>query len=246
MPAPEIFHETDPLGHETLERLGKADRFNRWLFDVIYPFCKGHVLEVGSGIGNLSKFFLAHQSTLTASDLRKEYCDLLAKRLGNDPHLAGILSIDLAFKDFSDKYRSLLEKFDTVVALNVVEHIQDDSLAIHNCKQLLKPGGRLIILVPAYQALYNLFDKELGHYVRYTAKTLRKRMEKQGLEVFHTQYFNAVGIMGWILNGGILKKKVIPLKQLQLFDKLVPVIKLADNITFHSLGLSVMAVGKKV
>lgn len=245
MTAPEHFHETDPTGLQTLERFAAATHFNRWLFDTVRPHCKGHVLEVGSGIGNISRLFLEDKMRLTASDLRQEYCDLLQQQFGNHPYLAGVVSLDLATPDLTRQHSHLLGQFDTVVALNVVEHIEDDKKAIDNCIRLLKPGGRLIILVPAFQTLYNSFDEELGHYRRYTARSLRALQEQAGLTVIHQQYFNAVGIIGWIIDGSILRKRLIPRKQLLLFDKLLPIIKLADVITFHAIGLSTIAVGRK-
>lgn len=239
------FHEADPTGLQTLERFAAAIHFNRWLFDTIRPYCKGHVLEVGSGIGNISKLFLENNFHLTTSDLRQEYCNYVLQQFGSNPHLAGVASIDLSAPDFTQRYEHLLQQFDTIVALNVVEHIEDDKKAVHNCMQLLKPGGHLVILVPAYQALYNLFDKELGHYKRYTGSSLRRLEEEAGLEVIHQQYFNAVGIIGWYVDGRLLNRRIIPRKQLMVFDKLIPVIKLVDTISFHSIGLSTIAVGRK-
>lgn len=245
MTAPAHFHETDPSGLQTLERFANATRFNRWMFDTIHPYCKGHVLEVGSGIGNLSQFFLEKNFRLTVSDLRDEYLNILHNKFGRHQNIGGIKSIDLAIENFETRFRDLLEQFDTVIALNVVEHIKEDQLAISNCKKLLKPGGHLIILVPAYQWLYNQFDDELGHYVRYRATSLKKLLQSQQLEIIHTRYFNAVGIFGWLVNGKILRKRLIPRKQLNLFDKLVPLIKLIDTISFHSVGLSVLSVARK-
>ncbi|WP_315819590.1 class I SAM-dependent methyltransferase [Paraflavitalea speifideaquila] len=181
MTAPAHFHQTDPTGLQTLERFAAATHFNRWLFDTVRPYCKGHVLEVGSGIGNISKLFLEGNFQLTVSDLRQEYGDLLQQRLGDHPQLAGVTLLDLVAPDFTEGYRHLLQQFDTIVALNVVEHIEDDKKAIDNCVQLLKPGGQLVVLVPAFQSLYNLFDEELGHYRRYTARTLGQLQEGQGL-----------------------------------------------------------------
>jgi 2-polyprenyl-3-methyl-5-hydroxy-6-metoxy-1,4-benzoquinol methylase len=245
MTAPEHFHETDPSGLQTLERFAQATRFNRWMFDTIQPYCKGHVLEVGSGIGNLSQYFLEKNFMLTASDLREEYINILHGKFGRHSNLAGIKPIDLAAASFETRFQDLLQQFDTVVALNVIEHIQDDGLAIGNCKKLLKPGGHLVVLVPAWKMLYNSFDVELGHYVRYNAGTLKKLLESQGMEVFHTRYFNSAGIVGWMINGSLFHKRLIPRKQLQVFDKLVPVIKLIDAISFRKLGLSVLAVARK-
>ena len=238
------FHETDPSGLQTLDRFAQATHFNQWLFETIFPFCTGHVLEAGSGIGNLSSFFLEKKILLTASDLRDEYCNILHSKFGRHPSLQGILSIDLAVHDFEHRYASLTGKFNTVVALNVIEHIQDDHLAIANCKKLLAPGGNLVILVPAYRTLYNSLDEELGHYVRYTRKTLKKLLASEKLSIIHSQYFNAAGIAGWFMNGLLFHKRIIPRKQLQLFDKLIPFMKLVDTITFYRIGLSVIAVGR--
>ena len=238
------FHETDPSGLQTLERFARATHFNEWLFNTISPWCKSPVLEVGSGIGNISSFFLQKEISLTASDLRDEYCNILHEKFGKNPHLQGIKSINLTEKNFDTRYASMAEQFNTVVALNVIEHIEDDRLAVANCKKLLAPGGTLVVLVPAYKTLYNLFDVELGHFVRYTSKTLQELLKDGGFNVIHQQYFNAAGIAGWMINGRLFKTKILPRRQLELFDKLIPIMKLADAITFHRIGLSVIAIGQ--
>lgn len=239
------FHESDPTGFITLERFAAATRFNRWMFDTIRPYCKGHVLEVGSGIGNISRLFLEQGVPLTASDLRQEYCDYLKRNLGSSPSLQDVISVDLASPDLAGQYPQLQAKFDTVIALNVIEHIENDTLALANCRQLLKPGGHLVMLVPAFQALYNKFDEELGHFRRYTARSQRSLLGQARFEVIHQQYFNMVGILGWVLDGKLLKKRLIPRKQLMLFDKMMPVIRLADILSFRALGLSTITIGRK-
>lgn len=243
MTAADHFHQYDPSGLQTLERFSAAVHFNRWLFQTIQPFCKGHVLEVGSGIGNLTKLFLQYQYTITASDLREEYCNILEKEFGGQ--LAGVELLDLAEKELAVKKPALLERFDTVVALNVVEHIEQCDLAVSNCSKMLRPGGQLVILVPAYQTLYNSFDEELGHYKRYSARALRKLVTSQGFTVQKIQFFNAAGMLGWFVNGSILRRKLIPATQLKIFDRLLPLFKLADSITGKRIGLSVIASATK-
>ena len=245
MTAPEHFHETDPTGLLTLERFAEARNFNRWLFETIAPFCKGHVLEVGSGIGNISHFFLENDFSTILSDLRTEYCEALSQRFKNHHSLNGIKQVDLIHPEFDTLYADLLGYFDTIVALNVIEHIENASLAIANCSKLLKAQGHFIILVPAYQFLYNLFDEELGHYVRYNSRSLKKLLKGGPYEIIHQQYFNAVGIAGWMMNGMLFRKRLIPKKQLNIFDKMVPLIKFVDKITFNGIGLSIIAVARK-
>lgn len=232
--------EVDLEGLTILSVIEKADKFNGWMYRTIEPFCKGRILEIGSGIGNISQFFIANKHEIVLSDLRDNYIDILKKKFQNE-----VVKIDLVDPDFDTKYSGFLGTFDTVFALNVVEHIKDDVQAIANCKKLLKDNGNLIILVPAYQSLYNNFDIELEHFRRYTAKTLKPIILKNDLKIIKTFSFNFIGILGWYFSGNLLKKKTIPEGQMGLFNLLVPLFKLADIITFKKIGLSVICVSKK-
>lgn len=237
--------EHDAPGLETLERFANAPAFNEWLYSSISRHCSGRILEIGSGIGNISGLLLKDHSPVMLSDLRQVYCDKLQQRFGNNPRFEGAVQLDIAEDHFRQKHASLLGSFDTVIALNVVEHIKNDTKAVDNCKQLLKPGGKLIILVPAYQWLFNSFDVELGHFKRYTLKELGKLLTSSGLELAYTRYFNLAGIPGWWLTGSVMKKKVIPGGQLKIFNLLVPIFRLLDKIVLRKAGLSAIAVGTK-
>ena len=236
---------TDPSGYQILENMAQAKRFNEWMFQTIRPWCNGHVLEVGSGIGNISEMIIQGGFSLTASDLRDEYCQLLEEKFKGNPNFKGVMPVDLVDPQFETKHGNLINKFDTVIALNVIEHIKEDGVAVNNIRKMLKPGGQFIILVPAFMFLYNTFDKELGHFVRYTKKTVKALLSSQQYDVVNTQYFNAVGMLGWAMNGGVLKKKIIPAGQLKVYDKLIPIIKMIDTVTFSQFGLSVIAVGRR-
>ena len=146
--------------------------------------------------------------------------------------------------DFDTVYADLLGSLDALFALNVVEHIEDDLQAIANCKKLLKKGGRLLILVPAYQALYNGFDVGLEHYRRYNKKTLSALFKKNKIEITNSQYFNFIGIFGWFFSGSILKKETIPKGQMKVYNMLVPVFRIIDKMVLNKMGLSVIVEGK--
>lgn len=228
-------------GLVTLQRLSEANQFNEWIFTTISPYLKGSVLEIGSGIGNLSHFFLSHHIKLTLSELNQSYCDILKKRFSGHPSLVEIRSLDIEMDDKSGGVAELKGKFDTVVALNVIEHIQDHDRALQNCRTLLSARGFFVILVPAYPVLYNNLDKGLGHHRRYTGRSLQKLLERNGFEVVKKMHFNAAGLLGWSV-AGLMHKKIIPGGQLKIYDKLVPLWKLIDSIFFHSIGLSVIQV----
>ena len=232
--------EIDLEGLEILTVIEKANKFNKWMYETIKPHCKGRILEIGCGIGNISEYFINDNLDIVLSDLRDNYIEIVKNKFTNE-----VIKIDLVDEEFDVKYASLIGSFDTVFALNVVEHIKDDVLAIKNCKKLLKQNGHLIILVPAYQALYNNFDTELEHFRRYTQNSLKKIINENQLTIQKTFYFNVIGILGWFISGSVLKKKSIPEGQMGLFNTLVPIFKLADTLTFKKIGLSVICFAVK-
>ncbi len=239
------FEEIDEVGESTLEIISKADNFNKWMYDTISPHCNGKVLEIGSGIGNISSLFLKDGYEIMLTDLRSGYCDKLKARFENQPSFLGAIEMDLTDAHFSEKFEDQSNCYDTVFALNVLEHIHDDEAAIGNCCKMLKDDGHLIILAPSYQNLYNKFDKELGHYRRYNKSTLSPLFLKNGLKICHTKYFNLMGIFGWYVSGQIIKNESIPKEQMKFYNSLVPISRIVDKMIFNSFGLSTIVVGKK-
>lgn len=236
---------TDPIGSETLDVIARANRFNKWMFSTIQPFCQGNILEIGSGVGNISTYFIQKGSDIFLSDIREEYCNLLKRKFAHHLHVTGVEQIDLVHPDFDKVYAHLTEKFDTVFALNVLEHIEDHNQAILNARKLLKPSGKLIILVPAYPFLYCRFDKELGHYRRYTRKSLHKVISENHLKSEKIFHFNVAGIGAWFLFGKLSGRRQIEQNEMGLFNHLVPLFKLIDRVSFHKTGLSVIIVATK-
>jgi SAM-dependent methyltransferase len=237
--------ENSKYGTETLEIISAADNFNRWMYETIRPYCHGNILEIGSGIGNISQFFVKDGADITISDIDISYFSDLENKFRGFSSLKGIHQIDLSEKKIEKKYPDLIGKFDTVFTLNVVEHIEDHRQALENAYKMLRAGGRVIILVPAFKWLYNGFDEQLGHYRRYNVRILKKLLESTGFRVTLSRYFNFVGILGWYFSGNILRKKMIPDGQMRLYNHLVPVWRLIDFFTHRFAGLSVIQVGEK-
>jgi len=240
------FSESDQKGLDTLKVISEAQQFNRWMYQTIKPFCKGDILEIGSGIGNISSFFINEKFVISLSDIRKNYCDILKEKFTASPNVKGVVEIDLVDNQFEDTYRQYIESYDTVFALNVVEHISNDHCAIKNCRNLLKANGHIIILVPAYQKLYNRLDIELEHYRRYTCSSLQDIIHKNGFEIIHKQYFNFMGIFGWFISGSLQKNQTIPKNQMNLYNSMVPIFKIIDKILLNNIGLSAIVVGRKI
>jgi 2-polyprenyl-3-methyl-5-hydroxy-6-metoxy-1,4-benzoquinol methylase len=234
------YKHIDEKGHEILDAISAASSFNRWMYEKIRPFCNGRILEIGSGVGNISRHFVNAQADITLSDIRDSYRKVLEKEFkGHAVH-----DIDIVDPAFHAKHAALLGTFDTVFALNVVEHVKEDDLAIKNMTALLKPGGLLTVLVPAHQSLYNGIDHALEHYKRYNKKMLNEVMQHHGTHV-RSFYFNAMGIPAWWISGALFRQKTIPQGEMKLYNAFVPVFKIIDVLTAGTIGLSVISVIRK-
>lgn len=240
-----IKNPNDPVGLHTLKVIAKADRFNRWMYDQIKPHLKGEILEIGSGIGNISKLVIESNHFITLSDYSKEYCAVLKENFSSNKNVRNIIQIDLLHPDFEKKFYAYKEKFDCVFLLNVIEHIEDDKLSIKNCRYLLKPGGHLILLAPAYSWLFGTFDKQLGHFRRYTIKTMSDLLQTQNFQISSGSYFNITGIAGWFLFGKIFRRRMLGKGEMTAFNSIVPFAKLTDKILAKKAGLSIILTGIK-
>ena len=235
----------DPVGLHTLKVIAKADRFNRWMFDQIKDHLKGEILEIGSGIGNISKLVIESDHFITLSDSSEEYWEMLKENFSANKNVRDIVQIDLLHPDFEKKFSPYKEKFDSIFLLNVIEHIEDDELSIKNCRYLLKPGGHLILLAPAYSWLFGTLDKQLGHFRRYTIKSISELLKKSNFAILSGSYFNITGIAGWFLFGKIFRRRMLGKGEMSAFNSIVPFAKLTDKLLGKKAGLSIIITGIK-
>jgi SAM-dependent methyltransferase len=127
----------------------------------------------------------------------------------------------------------------------VLEHIPAHHQAIQNSLRLLKKGGKLIVLVPAFQILFNGFDEQLGHQRRYTVQLLSDLFETNGYRVIYSRYFNFIAILGWFIDGTLLHERMIPGRQMKFYNSLVPLWKIVDLFMKRIAGVSIIMVGEK-
>ena len=126
----------------------------------------------------------------------------------------------------------------------MLEHIKDDAAALRCFRDILVPGGRLVLLVPACPSLYSKIDAGLDHYRRYSRAELGSKLEVAGFRVEHAGFLNLPGALGWFMNGRILRRNMLPKYQLKLFDLFVPLLKIERRLKIP-FGLSLLAVGRK-
>ncbi|HDY87111.1 MAG TPA: class I SAM-dependent methyltransferase, partial [bacterium] len=155
-------HEHIDIGSETLRRMKALDAYNKWIVKEIQPWVGDNVLEVGAGIGNISHFFLDRKK-LILTDIRKSHLNALKTNFGNYPN------INIEFYNLEESGEHLRNRgIDTIIALNVLEHIKNDKLTLQEMSSILIPGGRVILQLPAHKLLYGSLDRNLKHFRRYT------------------------------------------------------------------------------
>lgn len=179
-------------GRELENHLGGVDarRYRAYQLSLIGPHLRGSVLEVGSGLGDVSAM-LTQARRLVVSDTDPACLEALRTRFAGDPRVE-VLEVDL-----DDPEVTLGEQVESVLAMNVLEHIEDDVAALRALARLLTPTGAVVLWVPAYAALYGDFDRMVGHHRRYTPASLRATVEAAGLVPEVIRPVNLLGGIAW-------------------------------------------------
>jgi SAM-dependent methyltransferase len=224
---------------EELVLFEKAKNWKTYFSNQIKPFIKGKVLEVGAGLGATTKLLndgSPEKWILLEPDERMKL--ILQKK---------IFENDLPPNCFFQNgiLQDINEKFDTIIYIDVLEHIKADAEEINFASTLLNPKGNLVILAPAFNILYSPFDNQIGHHRRYTKKMLRA-IKPEKLSQIKNHYYDTLGFFAALINRLILKQKYPTEKQVQLWDRLmIPLSKIMDKIFFHSFGKSIICIWQK-
>jgi SAM-dependent methyltransferase len=224
-------------GPSILRDMETAPRFNRWMADALRPHVGDRVLEIGSGIGNLTNHFVPRE-LYVASDISDMYLAHLRSYSIGKPYLR-VARIDA---ENTADFGSSQGQFDTVLMVNVLEHLPDEQRALGNVLSALAPGGRAVILVPQHPGLFGSLDVALGHQRRYTPSTLTRSLEDAGFRVEGVFDFNRTAAPAWFVNGRLLRRTGFSRFQLKVLEVLLPVIRRIDRLWPWG-GQSLVALG---
>lgn len=222
---------------QTLENT--ADRNFQWAYDLIAPSLGRAILEVGSGVGVMSKFLVARGDPVILSDRQAIYLKYLHDRFGDAPHITYQL-LDLE----NERYDLGSHRIDTIVCLNVLEHLENDRRVLQGSHALLPEGGRLVLQIPNYPLLFGSLDEAYGHYRRYTRRIITERLSEAGLRIVWIRNFNPLGIPGWILSARILRRRRLNVTMLRLYNAVVPLARRLDFLARFA-GLSLLVCAEK-
>jgi glycosyltransferase involved in cell wall biosynthesis len=226
-------------GYYILQSVRRAKGFNRWMLSQFRPYIGKRVLEAGCGIGNFTEQLLDRER-LICVDYDPFYVEMIDRRFG---HLENVKVMQTDLTQIERYGPITSEDIDTIICLNVVEHIEADTTVLANYHEALVPGGHAVILVPAQPWLFSACDKALGHFRRYTNAELRTKMAGAGFEVVNVHQFNRLGVAGWLVNK-ILGRADLSPRQMRLYELMLIPAKILDFLRIGP-GLSVIAVGRK-
>lgn len=234
-------HEVSYVGNE-LELFKNATVWKSYFGRIIKPYLRNSVLEVGAGIGGTTKFVCdgSQKKWLCLEPDPGLYAELEAKILSHQ-----LPSCCVPYKGIT---RDLppQEKYNAIMYIDVIEHIENDADELSFAKTLLQESGHLIVLVPAHQSLFSPFDKAIGHYRRYNKKRLRATAPAN-MELVALKYLDSCGLIASLLNKYVLKQDYPTPKQINLWDKaMVRLSKFTDRLTGYTIGKTVIGIWKKV
>lgn len=228
-------------GYNTLARMeAGAPNYNAWLGARFREHAGQRVLEVGAGIGTITELLAEGREKVVALEVDEFYVRRLKNRFRNTPQVVPYLS-DVALADWE---KLKVERFDTVVLSNVLEHIPDDAGAVRRFAQIVGPGGKVLIVVPALPQLFGALDEAVGHYRRYTDATLRAVLEQNGFEIELLEWMNLAGIPGWFVNSRLFKRRAMPPLQLRIYDQVAPLVAKAEQLVKLPVGMSLFCVAR--
>jgi len=219
----DYIYAEDVHGSQILARLARAPRFTKWMADVIRPYVGERVLEIGAGTGNLT-LQLIPRNVYWASDINPLYLTHLKNLSRNRPYLCVSFTDGQLGHSFPRD-----QEFDTVICLNVIEHLADDLEALQNIRGVLEERGRAIILVPCGPWLLGTLDEILGHERRYTKGQLEELARRAGFYLETMLEFNRVGVIAWWINGKLLRRRTFGLWQIKTLNLLTPLFRVLDK-----------------
>jgi len=225
-------------GKITLESMSSAFWYNKWVFDLFNKYLSNTILEVGCGNGNFTDK-LAPFGNVYAIDIDRT---LIAKTKQKIKKRAVVGFGDIEKGKFF--FRNI--KFDSIVCINVLEHIKNDDYALRNITKLLKRNGIFILLVPSHQSLYGKIDEAIGHFRRYEKKIIMNKIKRNKFKIIKMQHLNILGGLGWFVSGRLLKNSTVSTKKMKLFDRIAPFILPIEKKLNIPFGTSILLVAKKI
>lgn len=225
---------------ESLDVMSTSIHYNRWIYNNIKQYLSDNILDIGSGIGNIVKYFNSGRvKKIILSDKSEEMLEYLNNTFDHSVDHS-IIKMDICDENYACALPSI--GIDVITCINVLEHIKDDTLALTNMHKVLKEKGKLLLIVPAFSFLYGTGDAMIGHYRRYTKGTLNKKLAKINFVIQKQYYMNFFGVITWFLSGRVLRQKHFNRNSCKILDKFVPFLEKLEKHHKPFIGQSLVTV----
>lgn len=228
-----------------LEAMDFAVNYHKWILDEFRPFLGRRVVEVGAGTGSFSELLLQESiDTLSLVEPSAMFETLTA----NVSRLKNQTKVDFYNSIFSEAAAEISDKQqpDSIIYVNVLEHIKDDCSELEYIRNTLSNGGRCFIFVPALMSLYGEFDRKIGHFRRYTKKEIEEKCQLAGFKILKSKYFDFAGMLPWFIKYKLLKSESLDSGAVTLYDKMaIPFVKQMEKFVNVPLGKNVLLVAEK-
>ncbi|HEX8560802.1 MAG TPA: class I SAM-dependent methyltransferase [Pyrinomonadaceae bacterium] len=229
-----------------LESMSFARNYHRWILDLFAPRLGRRIVEVGAGSGSFSELLLERSPESLA--LVEPSPEMHGRLVENLRGAARATRVSFHNDTFARVARRLAERErpDSVIYVNVLEHVEDDEAELRVVRETLGPGGRLFVFVPAFEWLYGSFDRQVGHRRRYTRRGLAEKCRRAGLEVVEAVYFDAAGVLPWWLKYRVLRSEEMEPAAVRFYDRFcVPVLRRVEALVPPPVGKNVLLVAEK-
>ncbi|OLC42107.1 MAG: hypothetical protein AUH74_04740 [Nitrospirae bacterium 13_1_40CM_4_62_6] len=237
--------QDEPGQHEAQHQMALLPNYYEWIFERLHAWIGSRILEVGSGVGHFAER-LDGWEQLVLLDLNPAQCEEMAERF------RGVAGVSVCCQDILNPAILTLGcgAFDTVICLDVLEHLGDDEKALRHFHALLVPGGHLLLKVPAHPWLHGAMDAASGHFRRYARSALGELANRTGFEVVAIAAMNPLAILPWLFKGRIRKRdanfsRTFSASSLKRINRLIPLLRFLDRVWPFPLGLSWVAALQK-
>lgn len=246
VPKSEILDSSGRIEHfdydgSDLDAMAAAANYPRWIIEEFKPYMGKNVAEVGAGRGNFAHFLLETElEHLVTFEPSRRMHQKLSNRFEGEKRVGAINAY------FPDAANGFSEAFDSVIYNNVMEHVEDDEGELRAVLKTLKPGGHVLIYVPALEWLFSEFDKSLGHFRRYQKRKGIELLERTGFQVREAKYADALGILPWLVCMKILGMSLSN-NSVSLYDRIgIPFTRAVEKIVTPPIGKNLLLIGQKV
>jgi Methyltransferase domain len=228
-----------------LEAMAFAATYHQWILEVFRPYLGQRLVEVGAGSGLFSALLMKLPTqSLTLVEPSHEMYPALTSQVESSPAKEDIRTYNSIFAKVAAEIKRDRQP-DSIIYVNVLEHIKDDGAELEIC-QTLGSGGRAFIFVPALPWLFGKFDQSIGHYRRYTKRELEQKSQRAGFRVVMSRYFDVMGVLPWWVKYRLLKSSRLEPSTVQLYDKyIVPVARVGEGFVKPPLGKNLILVAEK-